>query len=45
MLVLPTYYLHLKNGASTLIARFYGAYTVNIEGLASIHLVMMENTT
>ena len=29
----------------TLIARIYGAYTVDIEGLASIHLVLMENTT
>lgn len=42
--MLPQYCQYIQE-SQTLIAKIYGAFTVDIEGLASIHLVLMENTT
>jgi len=42
--LIPSYYLHLKEYPQSLLARVYGIYTLNMEGLKDIHIILMGNT-
>lgn len=41
---LPDYLVHLKEVRSSLIARCYGLYTVKMEDVAPVSLIIMSNT-
>jgi len=41
---LPDYVYHLKNNSSSLIARIYGVFTVRMENLVAVHLLLMANS-
>ena len=43
-LALPDYVLHLANNQGSLIARIYGVYTVTMEDLVPVHLLLMANS-
>jgi 1-phosphatidylinositol-4-phosphate 5-kinase len=42
--MLPDYFVHLKTYKYSLLARFYGVYTVKMEDVSSVSLVIMANT-
>jgi len=42
--MLPEYFVHLKTYKHSLLARFYGVYTVKMEDVSSVSLVIMANT-
>ena len=42
--MIPDYFVHLKEHKYSLIARFYGAYTVKMEDVSPVSLVVMANT-
>ena len=42
-LALP-YFEHLKKHPTSLLARIYGVYTVKIDGLCPVHLMLMAHT-
>ena len=42
--MLPHYFAHLKEFKNSLLARFYGVYTVKMEDIAPVSLVIMANT-
>jgi 1-phosphatidylinositol-4-phosphate 5-kinase len=42
--LIPSYYLHLKEYPQSLLARVYGIYTLHMEGLKDIHIILMGNT-
>ena len=44
MSFLPEYLVHLKEHRHSLIARIYGIYTVKMEGVAPVSLLMMANS-
>jgi hypothetical protein len=41
--VFKKYYYHLKKNPKSLLARFYGVYTVNIKYMKPISVVIMDN--
>ena len=41
---LPSYLFHLKNNPSSLIARIYGIFTVRMENIVPVHLLLMANS-
>jgi len=41
---LPDYLVHLKEVRSSLMARIYGIYTVKMEDVAPVSLIMMANS-
>ena len=43
-LALPDYVLHLVKNQGSLIARIYGVYTVTMEDLVPVHLLLMANS-
>ena len=43
-LALPDYVLHLAKNQGSLIARIYGVYTVTMEDLVPVHLLLMANS-
>jgi 1-phosphatidylinositol-4-phosphate 5-kinase len=43
-LALPDYVLHLAKNHGSLIARIYGVYTVTMEDLVPVHLLLMANS-
>lgn len=38
------YYLHIKSNPKSLISRIYGIYSIDLAGISSVHLVLLENT-
>ena len=38
------YFTHMKKNPSSLLARIYGVFTVKIQGLSPVHLMLMEHT-
>ena len=44
MRALPEYFLHLKNNPNSLLARIYGVYTITLEELAPVHILLMSNS-
>ena len=40
---LPRYLDHLKNNPKSLIAKIYGFYTVKMEDIQEVHILMMDN--
>jgi 1-phosphatidylinositol-4-phosphate 5-kinase len=42
--ILPDYERHLKENPTSLIARIYGCYTINMKDIANIHVMLMANT-
>ena len=41
--ILPEYLNHLKQNPNSLIARIYGIFTVNMEELVPVHILLMSN--
>ena len=41
---LPDYYNHLKKYPDSLIARIYGVFTVMMEELVPVHILLMANS-
>jgi len=41
---LPTYLYHLKKYPASLIARIYGIFTVRMENIVPVHLLLMANS-
>lgn len=41
--ILPEYLNHLQNNPNSLIARIYGIFTVNMEELVPVHILLMSN--
>jgi len=41
---LPTYLFHLKKNPASLIARIYGIFTVRMENIVPVHLLLMANS-
>jgi len=41
---LPDYFEHLKQNPNSLIARIYGVFTVKMEDIVPVHLLLMANT-
>lgn len=42
--ILPHMYKHLRENPMSLLARIYGAYSVNMQGHAPVNLILMGNT-
>lgn len=42
--ILPDYELHLKENPDSIISRMYGVYTIRMEKIATVHLMLMSNT-
>lgn len=42
--VAQPYFTHMKNNPTSLLARIYGVYTVKIQGLCPVHLMLMAHT-
>jgi 1-phosphatidylinositol-4-phosphate 5-kinase len=42
--LIPSYYLHVKEYPQSLLARVYGIYTLHMEGLKDINIILMGNT-
>ena len=42
--ILPDYAKHLENNPYSLIARIFGVFTVKVESLAPVTIMLMENT-
>lgn len=42
--VVRSYFSHLKENPTSLLARIYGVYTVKIKGLCPVHLMLMAHT-
>lgn len=42
--LLPYYELHLKENKESLLSRIYGAYTIRMESIATVHIMLMANT-
>jgi 1-phosphatidylinositol-4-phosphate 5-kinase len=40
---LPEYYQHLRTNPNSLVARIYGIFTVRMEGLVPVHILLMSN--
>lgn len=40
---LPQYLEHLKNNPKSLIAKIYGIYTVKMEEISDVHILLMDN--
>jgi len=40
---LPEYFEHLKNNPDSLLARIYGIFTVLMEDLTPVHILLMAN--
>ena len=38
------YFDHLRNNPTSLLARIYGIYTVKIDGICAVHLMLMAHT-
>lgn len=43
MEALPTYLWHLKKNPKSLIAKIYGIYTIRMEGIRQVHILLMDN--
>lgn len=41
---LPKYYEHLRENKNSLLARIYGIFTVNMEDLTPVHILLMANS-
>ena len=41
---LPVYYHHIKQNPESLIARIYGVFQVEMQGMVPINLLLMGNT-
>ena len=41
--ILDKYYNHIKRNSNSLLARFYGVYTVKIKFMKPISIVIMDN--
>jgi len=41
---LPKYMYHLRDNPNSLIARIYGIFTVRMENLVAVHLLLMANS-
>jgi len=41
---LPHYFEHIKENPSSLIARIYGVFQVEMEGVLPVNLLLMANT-
>ena len=44
MLNLPEYFLHIQRNPNSLIARIYGVFQVQMEGIRPVNLLLMGNT-
>ena len=42
--ILPDYELHLKENPDSIISRMYGVYTIRMEKIATVNLMLMANT-
>jgi 1-phosphatidylinositol-4-phosphate 5-kinase len=42
--LLPDYYYHLKHNPESLLARIYGIFTVKMEDLVPVNIILMGNT-
>jgi 1-phosphatidylinositol-4-phosphate 5-kinase len=42
--ILPDYYKHLKENINSMLARIYGIFTVKMERIANVHILLMGNT-
>ena len=42
--LLPYYELHLKENKESLISRIYGVYSIRMQKIATVHLMLMANT-
>ena len=42
--VASSYFQHLRRSKTSLLARIYGVYTVKIQGLSAVHLMLMAHT-
>ena len=42
--ILPDYELHFKENPDSIISRMYGVYTIRMEKIATVHLMLMSNT-
>ena len=42
--ILPDYELHIKENPESIISRIYGCYTVRMEKIATVNLMLMANT-
>ena len=42
--ILPDYELHLKENPESIISRMYGVYTIRMQKIATVHLMLMANT-
>ena len=40
---LPMYLKHLKNNPTSMIAKIYGIYTVKMEDIREVHILLMDN--
>lgn len=43
MAALPTYLWHLKQNPKALIAKIFGIYTIRMEGVRQVHILLMDN--
>ena len=41
---LPEYEIHLNKNSKSLLARIYGVYTIKMNGLSKVNLILMANT-
>lgn len=41
--MLPMYFDHLRQNKNSLIARIYGIFTVRMEELVPVHILLMSN--
>ena len=41
---IPTYLFHLKSNPNSLVARIYGIFTVMMEDIVPVHLLLMSNS-
>ena len=42
--MLPDYELHLTENPESIISRIYGVYTIRMQKIATVHLMLMANT-
>ena len=42
--ILPDYELHFKENPDSIISRMYGVYTIRMQKIATVHLMLMSNT-
>lgn len=43
--LLPAFTKHFTNNKNSLLAKFFGVFTINTEYMKEVHVMLMENTT